>query len=138
MSKYSKYPFCKLYKGLMMAFSLPEAAFMAYMADLNNLREAGGNTLRTMKNHLGHLGIGRYAFEKCITKTISMGLLERIEIDGTYDYIWDQRAYEKLLIIVSANSNYKALQQFCKRAFDEEKRKVASITEGEIERLSKM
>ena len=67
-----------------------------------------------------------------------MGLLERIEIDGTYDYIWDQRAYEKLLIIVSANSNYKALQQFCKRAFDEEKRKVASITEGEIERLSKM
>ena len=33
MKAQKSYTFCKLYKGLMMAFKLPESAFMAYMAD---------------------------------------------------------------------------------------------------------
>ena len=51
--------FYKFYKGLMMAFDLPESAFMVYMADLNKIRELGYNTLRPMSAHLGCLGIGR-------------------------------------------------------------------------------
>ena len=41
--------FYKFYKGLMMAFDLPESAFMVYMADLDALRNLGYNTTRPMK-----------------------------------------------------------------------------------------
>lgn len=136
MKEQKSYAFCKLYKGLMMAFGLPESAFMAYMADLYNMRKAGYNTVRSVRNHISCLGIGRYAFDKCVEKTERMGLLKRVAVDGKYDYIWDMKVYDKLLQIVSVTSSYVELQTFCKKVFDDEKRSVLSITWDEIEELS--
>lgn len=136
MKEQKSYAFCKLYKGLMMAFGLPESAFMAYMADLNNLRNAGFNTVRPLRIHLGILGIGRYAFEKCVKKTERMGLLKKVVIDGKYDYIWDMRVYDQLLLIISVNNSYVVLQDFCNKVFNDDRRTVMSITNKEIEELS--
>lgn len=128
--------FYKFYKGLMMAFKLPESAFMAYMADQNQLREKGHNTVRPMRTHLNRLGIGRRTFEHCVEKCMRMGLLERIPIDGMFEYVWDMRVYDKLLRIVNASSSYLALQDFCDRVFEKEQRSVSSVTEEEIEKLA--
>lgn len=136
MKEQKSYPFCKLYKGLMMAFKLPESAFMAYMADLNQLRDMGHNTIRPMKTHLNRIGIGRRTFEHCVEKTMRMGLLERVPVDGMFEYIWDMRVYNRLLRIVSSNNSYLVLQEFCAKVFDTERRSVMSVTDDEIRQLS--
>lgn len=127
--------FYKFYKGLMMAFDLPESAFMVYMADLDALRNLGHKTTRSLDAHLNHLGIGRRTFNRCVCKTIRMGLLERVPVDGMYDYFWDMQAYDRLVRIVSSTNSYVALRSFCKRVFDDDKRSVLSITEDEIYKL---
>ena len=128
--------FYKFYKGLMMAFDLPESAFMVYMADLNEIRKLGYNTLRPLRTHLGCLGIGRRSFERCIMKTTSMGLLKRVAVDGKYDYFWDMEAYDRLIQIVSTTTKYTVLREFCNKAFEKDKRTVMSITYDEIQELS--
>ena len=128
--------FYKFYKGLMMAFDLPESAFMVYMADLNEIRKLGYNTLRPLRTHLGCLGIGRRSFERCIMKTTSMGLLKRVAVDGKYDYFWDMEAYNRLIQIVSTTTKYTVLREFCNKAFEKDKRTVMSITYDEIQELS--
>ena len=128
--------FYKFYKGLMMAFDLPESAFMVYMADLNEIRKLGYNTLRPLRTHLGYLGIGRRSFERCIMKTTSMGLLKRVAVDGKYDYFWDMEAYNRLIQIVSTTTKYTVLREFCNKAFEKDKRTVMSITYDEIQELS--
>ena len=130
-----RYQFYKLYKGLMMAFDLPEAVFMVYMADLNQVRELGFNTIRPLKSHLGCLGFGRRVFECCVKKTITMGLLKRIPFNGMYDYYWDMEAYDRLIQIVSATSKYQSIRKFCNMAFSEDNRTVMSITYDEIKAL---
>ena len=128
--------FYMFYKGLMMAFDITEAAFMVYMADLDTLRELGHKTIRPLDSHLNHLGFGRRNFNRCVDKTIRMGLLERVPIDGMYDYIWDMRVYDKLVHIVSSTNSYVALRSFCKRVFEDEQRSILSITDDEICKLS--
>ena len=124
--------FYKFYKGLMMAFDLPESAFMVYMADLDALREMGHNTIRPLKSHLGYLGIRRYTFEKCVEKTERMGLLKRIPIDGMYDYFWDMEAYNKLIKIVSNQWSHVKLRKFSDWAFNKNNRSVMSIGDEDI------
>ena len=136
MKDQSKFVFYRFYKGLMMAFDLPESAFMVYMADLNTIRELSYNTLRPMSAHLGCLGIGRRSFERCIKKTTSMGLLKRVAVDGKYDYFWDMEAYDRLIQIVSTTTKYTVLREFCNKAFEKDKRTVMSITYDEIQELA--
>lgn len=124
--------FYKFYKGLMMAFDLPESAFMVYMADLDVLRNLGYNTIRPMKEHLGCLGLRRHTFEKCVEKAEWMGLLKRVPIDGMYDYIWDMQAYDKLIKIVSSRWSYVQLRRFTDWAFTKNHRSVMSIADEEI------
>lgn len=135
MKEHKTPTFYKFYKGLMMAFDLPESAFMVYMADLDALRKLGHRTIRPLDAHLNHLGFGRRTFNRCVDKTIRMGLLERVPTDGMYDYIWDMQAYDRLVSIVSATNSYVALRSFCKKVFDDEKRNVLSITEEDICKL---
>ena len=135
MKEQKSYAFCKLYKGLMMAFDLPESAFMVYMADLDALRNLGHKTVRPLNAHLNHLGFGRRTFDRCVNKCIRMGLLERVSIDGMYDYFWDMQVYDRLVRIVSSTNSYVALRSFCKKVFDEEGRSVVSVTDDEICRL---
>lgn len=127
--------FYMFYKGLMMAFDITEAAFMVYMADLDAQREIGHKTIRPLEAHLSHLGFGRRNFNRCVDKTIRMGLLERVPIDGMYDYIWNMQAYNRLVRIVSSTNSYNALRSFCKRVFDDERRRIESITNDEIQEL---
>ena len=136
MKEQKRFSFYKFYKGLMMAFDLPESAFMVYMADLNALKNLGYNTVRPTNTHLGNLGIGRRVFERCVKKTIDMGLLKRKPIDGKYDYIWDMEAYNRLISIVSSTSRFTVLRKFCDKAFDEDHRTVMSITYDEIQELA--
>ena len=136
MKEQSKFVFYRFYKGQMMAFDLPESAFMVYMADLNEIRKLGYNTLRPLRTHLGCLGIGRRSFERCIMKTTSMGLLKRVAVDGKYDYFWDMEAYNRLIQIVSTTTKYTVLREFCNKAFEKDKRTVMSITYDEIQELS--
>ena len=124
--------FYKFYKGLMMAFDLPESAFMVYMADLDALRNLGYNTTRPMKEHLGCLGMRRHTFEKCVEKAERMGLLKRIPIDGMYDNFWDMEAYNRLVKIVSNQWSYVKLRKFSDWAFNKNKRNVMSITDEDI------
>lgn len=136
MKEQKNYPFCKMYKGLMLAFTPPESVFMIYMADLAALQEMGHNTVRSKKKHMAHTNIGYRVFDQCVRKTIRMGLLERIPVDGMFEYVWDIRAYERLLLIVNAASSYVALKEFCDKVFDKEKRTVTSVTNEEIKELS--
>ena len=124
--------FYKFYKGLMMAFDLPESAFMVYMADLNAQRSLGYKTIRTTKEHLGCLGMRRHTFEKCVEKAERMGLLKRIPIDGMYDYFWDMEAYNKLIKIVSNQWSHVKLRKFSDWAFNKNNRSVMSICYEDI------
>ena len=124
--------FYKFYKGLMMAFDLPESAFMVYMADLNAQRNLGYKTIRPTKEHLGCLGMRRHTFEKCVEKAEWMGLLKRVPIDGMYDYIWDIQAYDRLINIVTSRWSYVQLRKFTDWAFTKTQRSVMSITEEDV------
>lgn len=135
MKERKSYPFCKMYKGLMMAFTPPESVFMIYMADLEALRGKFYNTLRSKKKHMGYTNIGYRQFDQCVEKTISMGLLDRVPKNGMYDYFWDMDSFRRLLEIVNSTNSYMALQEFCERVFVKEKRTVASVTPEEITRL---
>lgn len=135
MKEQKNYPFYKFYKGLMLAFDLPESAFMVYMADLDALRNLGHKTVRPLNAHLNHLGFGRRTFERCVNKSIRMGLLERVPIDGMYDYFWDMQVYDRLVRIVSSTNSYVALRSFCRKVFDDEDRSVLSVTDDEICKL---
>ena len=62
--------------------------------------------------------------------------MERVPIDGMYDYIWNMRVYDKLVYIVSSTNSYVALRSFCRRVFEDEQRSILSITDDEICKLS--
>lgn len=127
--------FYKVYKGLVMGFGLCEAAFMAYMADLDRLRTSGADTLSGLNVHLGATGMGRRAFERCARKAVRMGLLERVPVDGRYDYVWNSAAYGRLVEIVSSNASYLVLREFCDRVFVTGGREVSSVTDSEVREL---
>lgn len=129
--------FYQVYKGLAMGFGMCEAAFMAYMVDLDRLRMSGADTLSALNIHLGTTGMGRRTFERCVRKAVRMGLLERIPVDGMYDYVWDSAAYGRLVEIVSSHASYVVLREFCDRVFCAEGRKVSSVTDSEVGELKK-
>lgn len=127
--------FYQVYKGLAMGFGMCEAAFMAYMADLDRLRMSGADTLSGLSVHLGVTGMGRRVFERCTRKALRMGLLEKVPVDGRYDYVWNGAAYNRLVEIVSSNASYVVLREFCDRVFEAEGREVSSITDSEVRAL---
>ena len=124
--------FYQVYKGLVMGFGMCEAVFMAYMADLDRLRRSGADTLSGLNAHLGATGMGRRSFERCARKAVRMGLLEKIPVDGRYDYVWNSTAYARLVEIVSTNTSYVVLREFCDRVFEAEGREVSSVTDREV------
>lgn len=69
--------FYQVYKGLTIGFGMYEAIFMAYMADLAERRNRGYVTVYGLKKHLEATGMGRRIFERCVSKTTRMGLLEK-------------------------------------------------------------
>lgn len=105
---------------------------MAYMADLDRLRRSGADTLSGLNAHLGATGMGRRSFERCARKAVRMGLLEKIPVDGRYDYVWNSTAYARLVEIVSTNTSYVVLREFCDRVFEAEGREVSSVTDREV------
>lgn len=127
--------FYKAYKGLVMGFGMSEAAFMAYMANLAERRNRGYVTVCSLKTHLAATGMGRRTFERYVGRSMRMGLLERVPVDGKYDYIWDMTAYLRLVEILSATPNPVRLRAFCKEVFETQGRKVLSITDDEKLRL---
>lgn len=127
--------FYRAYKGIAMGLGAYEAIFMAYMADLDRLRMAGADTVSGLNVHLGATGMGRRTFERCVRKAVRMGLLERISVDGRYDYVWDRTAYDRLVEIVSSNASYTVLRAFCNKVFDTDGRTVSSVTDSEIREL---
>lgn len=127
--------FYQVYKGLAMGFGIQEAAFMAYMADLDRRRMSGSNVVFGLNVHLGILGMGRRTFERCVRKTVRMGLLKKIPIDGKYDYVWNGKSYARLVEIVSTTPHYALLRKFCDHTFETDGRNVSSVTDSEISEL---
>lgn len=127
--------FYRAYKGIAMGFGAYEAVFMAYMADLDRLRMSGADTVSGLNVHMGATGMGRRSFERCVRKAVRMGLLERIPVDGRYDYVWNRTAYDRLVEIVSSNASYTVLREFCDKVFATDGRTVSSITDSEVRTL---
>lgn len=127
--------FYRAYKGIAMGFGAYEAVFMAYMADLDRLRMSGVDTVSGLNVHIGVAGMGRRTFERCVRKAVRMGLLERIPVDGRYDYVWNRTAYDRLVEIVSSNASYTVLREFCDKVFATDGRTVSSITDSEVRTL---
>lgn len=127
--------FYQVYKGLAMGFGMCEAIFMAYMADLAERRNRGYFTVYGLKKHMEATGMGRRVFERYVNKTSRMGLLERVPVDGKYDYVWDMAAYRKLVGIVSVTTDFVKLHAFCDDVFEKQGRQVMSVTDDEILRL---
>lgn len=127
--------FYRAYKGIAMGFGAYEAIFMAYMADLDRLRMSGADTVSGLNVHMGVTGMGRRTFERCVRKAVRMGLLERISVDGRYDYLWNRTAYDRLVEILSSNASYTVLREFCDKVFDTDGRTVSSVTDSEIREL---
>ena len=127
--------FYKVFKGLVMGFGMCEAAFMAYMANLAECRNRGYVTVCSLRIHLAATGMGRRIFEQFVNRSIRMGLLEKVPVDGKYDYIWDMKAYSRLVEIVSTTSDSARLRTFCKEVFEKQERTVMSVTDDEKRRL---
>lgn len=49
-----------------------------------------------------------------------------------YDYVWNSTAYARLVEIVSTNTSYVVLREFCDRVFEAEGREVSSVTDREV------
>ena len=95
-------PFFKCYSRLLGVFEPEEIVFMLYMADLSRLRGKGFDTLRSKKTHMANTGIGSRLFDRCVRRMTALGLLKRVPLKGMYDYLWDGRAYERLITILNA------------------------------------
>lgn len=127
--------FYKVFKGLVMGFGMCEAAFMAYMANLAERRNRGYATVCSLKIHLAATGMGRRTFEQYVDRSIRMGLLEKIPVDGKYDYIWNMKAYSRLVEILSTTMDSVRLRTFCKEIFEQQNRDVMSVTDDERRKL---
>ena len=46
--------------------------------------------------------------------------------------MWNSTAYTRLVEIVSANTSYVVLREFCDRVFEAEGREVSSVTDSEV------
>ncbi len=128
--------FLKTYCALIGSFTPDEVLFMVYMMDLTNLRSKGYNTIRSKKEHMTNTAIGLRVFDKCTAKMTRMGLLERIPVNGMYDYVWDMDAYRKLLEMLVGIKIPAHRSNFCKNFFDKQEKSVFSITEDEIKAWS--
>ncbi len=124
--------FLKMYCALIGSFTPEEVMFMVYMADLINLRNKGYNTIRSKREHMTNTGIGLRVFDKCVAKTERMGLLERIPVNGMYDYVWKLDAYRRLLNMLADIKIPAHRSNFCKYFFDRREKSVFSISEDEI------
>ncbi len=118
-----------------MGFGMCEATFMAYMANIAECRNRGYVTVRSLKTHLAATGIGRRTFEQYVSRSIRMGLLEKVPVDGKYDYVWDMKAYFRLVEIVSMTTEPIRLRIFCQEIFEKQERLVMSVTDDEMRKL---
>ncbi len=125
--------FLKTYCALVGAFQPDEVVFMAYMADLANLRGKGYNTIRSKREHMANTAIGLRVFDKCVAKMTGMGLLEKIPVGGMCDYVWDMEAYRRLVEMLAGIRIPARRNSFCKTFFEGQERDVRSIRDSEID-----
>lgn len=127
-------PFLKCFSSLVGAFTPEEVIFMLYMADRARLREKGYDTLRSKRYYMENMKIGSRIFDKCVEKTTSMGLLERISVSGMYDYLWNMEAYGRLVRVLAELRTSFRIKAFCHQMFEVEKRTVMSVSDKDVRR----
>ena len=125
-------------KGRLRGFFAPkEGVFMRYMADLSRLRGKGFETLRSKRMHMANTGIGSRLFDRCVRRMTALGLLERVPLKGMYDYLWDGRAYERLIKIFNVPASALDARSVGRHLFVTLERNILSISDKEIEELGK-
>jgi hypothetical protein len=130
-------PFFKCYSRLLGVFEPEEVVFMLYMADLSRLRGKGFETLRSKRMHMANTGIGSRLFDRCVRRMTALGLLERVPLKGMYDYLWDGRAYERLIKILNVPASALDARSVGRHLFVTLERNILSISDKEIEELGK-
>ena len=128
-------PFFKCYSRMLGVFEPEEIVFMLYMADLSRLRGKGFDTLRSKRTHMANTGIGSRLFDRCVRRMTALGLLERVPLKGMYDYLWDGRAYERLITILNAPASALDARAVGRQLFVSMERNILSISDKEIEEL---
>ena len=130
-------PFLKCYSRMLGVFEPEEVVFMLYMADLSRLRSKGFEPLRSKRTHMANTGIGSRLFDRCVRRMTALGLLERVPLKGMYDYLWDGRAYERLITILNAPASALDARTVGRQLFVSMERNILSISDKEIEELGK-
>lgn len=130
-------PFLKCYSRMLGVFDPEEIVFMLYMADLSRLRGKGFDTLRSKRTHMANTGIGSRLFDRCVRRMTALGLLKRVPLKGMYDYLWDGRAYERLITILNAPASALDARTVGRQLFVSMERNILSISDKEIEELGK-
>ena len=67
----------------------------------------------------------------------ALGLLKRVPLKGMYDYLWDGRAYERLITILNAPASALDARTVGRQLFVSMERNILSISDKEIEELGK-
>lgn len=130
-----KTSYVKCYLNLSSMFDGQEIIFILHMVNINSLRSGGYNTVWSKGFLMKRMNMGLRVFNRCVSRMAGLGLLERVPVDGMYEYHWDMDIYARLLEIISATNDISTLKKFCDQTFIKEKRDIASVTDEEIEIL---
>ena len=127
--------FVKFHPRLFWLFEPEETAFVANMLYLAYIRQAGGKTVYSKRELMEYMNMGERVFDRCVSLTTVMGLLERKRKGNKFDYRWNMKAYGRLLDILHMwkSPAYRSrVKKFLEENFFIKKRTVLSISAREI------
>lgn len=127
----------KYHTALPFIFSPAEQVFVLQMVSIELKKEKGIFVPRGRTEHMKQMQLTEYAFDKCITKMIKLGLLNKRnnkKMNRVY-YYFNLENYNRLLKILSSTVNKDKLREFCRKNFIERTRNIDSITIHEIRKL---
>jgi len=122
---------------LPLVFTPAEERFVLHMVRFEKMKEMGLFIPGGRAEYMKAMQLTPYAFDRCIAKTIRLGLLTKKnnrKLNRVY-YYFDLEKYKKLLAILSLTTDIEKLQKFCKTHFVEQCRSIESITKKELELL---
>lgn len=129
--------FVNYHTCLPLIFSPAEERFILHMINIELQKQKGLFVPRGRAAHMQQMQLTEYAFDKCISKLIKIGLLTKRnnkKCNRVY-YYFDLHLYDRLIEILSLDVNRERLTEFCRIIFLEKRRPIDSITDEEIMNL---
>lgn len=127
--------FTKLHINLCYLFDHQEICFLMHLVHIDFVRSCGYNTAYGRDFMFKKFKMNMRVFQRCTNRFTEMGLLEKKRKGLHFDYLLNQKLYQRLLEIMCATNDVFVLTEFCEREFIKGSRTIESIRDSEIKIL---